>query len=323
MDVGVRCVSVDEPQHIYDMGCRWCRVSLYWPSIQPEEDIFDFSYYEPIVVKAHELGMNITAELYPFRQTFPDEHWTWRGARGMVPDPNIWQEYVSTVVKRFKKYIQHWEIWCEPNCMSCNPMNYYDTDSFTSVLINTSKIIRDIDASAKIVAGGLWLNNLTLMYINALTQPDVLPHFDAIGWHYYLMASSHAAKDFIIWKDSLAKWMEFIRSRIPEQYPIWMTEFGIPTILGDSDILDTSTRGPVIGLSYDEQAEWFTQFAETASNEWNLDKVFFLILKDIGDQSRHFGFSTGLQLPDGSPKPIIDRILQFETFNRNRESQQL
>lgn len=321
MDVGVRCVSVDEPKHIHDMGCRWSRVSLHWPSIQPERGVFDFSYYEPIVAKAAELGLSMTAELYPFRQTFPDDHWTWRGARGMVPDPGAWQDFVCTVVNRFKKYIQHWEIWCEPNCMSCNPMNYYDTDSFIHVLKTTSTMIRDIDSSARIVAGGLWLNGLTRMYIDALAKPDVLPYFDVVSWHYYLMASSNDARHFAASKDILDKWMRFIRSRFPEHYPIWITEFGIPTKMGDSELLDSSTRGQIIGLSLDEQAEWFSEFAETASREWDLDKVFFLILKDIGDQGRHFGFSTGLQLPDGTPKPIIESISQFEMSKRCTDGQ--
>jgi len=312
MDVGVRCVSVDEPQYIHDMGCNWCRLSLHWPIIQPEQDIFDFSYYEPILLRAAELGMSITVELYPFRKAFPDEQWIWQGAKGMIPDPIIWENYVSVVVKRFKNYVHHWEIWCEPNCMSCNPMNYYDTDSFIQVLINTSNIIRNIDSSSHIVAGGLWLNNLTLTYINALTQPEVLPYYDIISWHYYLMASSHDAKSFASCKESLTKWMEYIRLRVPKQYPIWITEFGIPTKVGESDLLDTTTKGQVIGLSLNEQADWFTEFAETASREWDIDKLFFLILRDIGDQSRHFGFSTGLQLPDGTPKPIVDHIKQFE-----------
>jgi len=106
-----------------EMGCKWLYFDICWPRIQPAPEVFDFSYYDPLIEKCHRSGINVIGMVSSRRVTFPDDHWIWNNHHGMMPDFEAWERFLGEVTNRYKHVIQHWEVWSEPNCVACNPID--------------------------------------------------------------------------------------------------------------------------------------------------------------------------------------------------------
>ena len=296
------------------LGCRRGYIDFSWDMIQPHKDVFDFSYYDPIVDAAREAGLELAASIYSQRgfDYFPDGCYIWHNHRGMMPDPGAWQHYLRAVVARYGDIVRYWEIWSEPNCKACNPMSYYDPGLYFDVLKLGSTTIRDVDSSAKVILGGIWPYSLSAGYFETLIDKGAADYFDILSWHFFLMAQNKNALDFSLWKPSLSKWVDYFRSLISQDYPMWMMEFGLPTKAPESEYLYTRTRGQIVGLSEAGQADWFSQFAEAADREWGIGTLVWLMLSDVENPDFHYIKTTGMLRVDGSEKPVRQRIADFQ-----------
>ena len=313
------CYPVPEAyRYSQKLGCRKGYLDICWPRIQPEPGVYDFSYYDPVIAEAKAAGLELIGMVSSRRSTFPDGHWIWHNHRGMMPDPGTWGEFLEVVASRYKETIRYWEVWSEPNCLACNPMCYYDYELYLEVLKLASSRIRTADPTAKIMLGGLWFNTTTYNFSKALLTPQNVELFDIFSFHFFLMTPLHATVGFDSWHEPLTRWIEYFRSKLPQGYPIWMGEFGLPTKRGERDELRSSTVGRVVGLSEQAQAEWFAQFAEAADKEWDLGTVVWVCLQDEATENGTFNENLGLMRADGSAKPVQALIEQFQ---RNKAAQ--
>ena len=300
------------------LGCRLGYLDLSWALIQPEPEVFDFSYYDPIVQQAAASGLKLTGAVYSQRggRYFPDDHWIWREHRGMMPDPAAWSRFLATVVDRYQSVIRFWEVWSEPNCIDCNPMSYYDPALYRDeVLPLASRTIRGVDPSAKIVLGGIWLNHLLQQYVEQLfAGGKAAEYFDIFSWHFFLMVNDRRHLPLAVWKEPLCRLMEFFRRLLPGGCPIWITEFGLPTTAERGKTLRSSTRGEILSLSEEEQVDWFSQFAELAETDWNIELLVWLMLADrqTSTDPNHFTHYLGLLRADGTEKPVARHIAQLQ-----------
>jgi len=307
------------------LGCRLGYLDISWAIIQPEPDVFDFSYYDPIVAEAAQSGLTLTAMVSSQRgiRYFPDGHWIWENSRGMMPDPAAWSRFLAVVVERYRQVIRFWEVWSEPNCLDCNPMSYYDPLLYREFLALASRTIRGADPTAKVVLGGIWLNHLLQDYVEALLAGgEALQYFDILSWHFFLLAGHRKHLSFAVWKDPLSRLMDFFRKQLPQDYPIWITEFGLPTTADPADLLHTSTLGEILGLTEEEQADWFSQFAEIAEREWDIGVLVWLMLADTetSAEAEHFSSNLGLLRADRTEKPVAARIAQLQARQRARRT---
>ncbi|MFB3882709.1 MAG: hypothetical protein ACE149_15690 [Armatimonadota bacterium] len=296
-----------------DLSCRWSYLSIDWRRIQPKAGVFTFDEYDRPVQDAQALGLQLIGDLSSAPGSFPDDHCIWRNSQGMMPDLGLWREYVSAIVNRYGDTIRCWEVWSEPNCRSCNPMSYYDAELYSRLLATTSKVIREIDSSARVIIGGLWLNSLTPDYVDALFRSGAADHFDIFNFHLYPMPPSRESIPFPLWRSTLSQWVDFFRNKLPEGCPIWMTEFGISTRTAASEVLYTRTRGEVVAMTEEEQADWFSGFAEAADEEWDLATVIWYRLRDVEDPTHYYAATHGILRPDGSAKPVRERIAQWQS----------
>ena len=299
----------DVIQFAQEVGCKWLYIDICWPRIQPEPETFDFSYYDPIVERCAQAGINLVATIASQRVTFPDGYWIWNNHRGMMPDMDAWSRFVGTTTARYQHAIKYWEIWSEPNCVACNPMGYYRPQVYRQLLQTASSTIRAIDSSAKIVMGGLWFANMLPYFLeNFFADAAIFDSFDIFNWHFYLIVSRRESIPFKVWEEPLDHWMKYFKKFLPSDFPIWMTEFGIPTRQADSEFLYSRTRGQIVGLEEAEQAEWFGQFLEKADRDWGIELLVWLMLADRVDPTYYYSNATGILRPDGSPKPIKQLI---------------
>lgn len=103
-------------------GFHWIRVDFNWWAMEPSNNNFQWGQTDPVVNKAHEMGLNIFATLSYTPQWAAADQNCQNGAGedgGCNPKPFAsvaeWQNYVSTVVTRYKGKITHWGMWNEPN----------------------------------------------------------------------------------------------------------------------------------------------------------------------------------------------------------------
>ena len=326
MEIALCHPTLEAIRYAPTLGCRIGYIELSWSLIQPEPGVFDFSYYDPMVQQAAELGITLIGTVASQRglHYFPHrEWWIWNNHRGMMPDPEAWQYFLTTTVARYRSVIRGWEIWPEPNCLDCNPMSYYDPALYRELLAFTSGTIRSVDPTAKLVLGGIWLNSQVQDYLEVLFEDrSIFEYFDIFSWHFYVMAQRREQIPFKIWQEPLCRLMKFFRSKLPADYPVWVTEFGLPTTTDLSKILCTSTRGGIVGMSETEQADWFTRFAQLAEDEWGIDLLVWLMLADEvnPDNPDHFSSTVGLLRTDGSEKPAAARLAQLQAANRAKRS---
>jgi GH35 family endo-1,4-beta-xylanase len=313
MEIGFSPHPSSDYRTIRNLGCRWGYLMVELPWVQPEEGLFDFSYSDPLVAEAGEADIELLAAVATTRKLFPQSDWTWRRSRGMMPDPGPWREFLRAMVARYRDVVRSWEIWSEPNCYTCNPMSYYDHDLYRDLLALSAEAIRSVDSSARIVLGGLWLNEMAPAYLDGLLATgDAIDHFDVFNWHLYPLPRTRESIPFPLWKDMLAQWIDFFRSRLPEGFPVWVTEFGIATRTPDSDILHSRMAPEIVGFTEEEQADWFSEFAEAASEEWGIGRLVWLRVRDDEDPTHHFFSTTGVLRPDGSEKPVARRVSEHQ-----------
>lgn len=318
------CYPVPEAyDYAAKLGCSKGYLDICWPRIQPEKGEFDFSYYDPVMEAATAADLELIGMVSSRRNTFPDGHWIWDNHRGMLPDRDNWSGFLKEVVKRYRDTIRYWEVWSEPNCLACNPMCYYDPEVYLEVLKTASAAIREADPSAKILLGGIWLNQVTRKYLDKLLgELGGADYFDIFSWHFFLMTPFNNCKPFSFWKESLTRWVEYFRSMIPAHYPLWITEFGVPTRRADSPLLNTSTKGRIVGVTEEEQADFFGEFWETAESEWDTGTLVWICLKDQFNEARPYDFNDNLGMlrVDWSEKPVQRLAAEFQARSAGRQA---
>lgn len=234
---------------------------------------------------ARGFGIKLIAQIDFHRNGFPNSHWTWRDTDGILPDMKAWGEYLRGLVKQYRDDIHLWEVWSEPNCAGCNPMSHYDYAAYSRVLATASNAIHSADPSARVILGGLWLPNLSPMYVEGLFQMGVMEYIDIFGIHFYPIPGSRRCIPFQYWKPKLDEWMSYFHEKLSAECPIWITEFGIPAATQDSEFLYTRASGKLVGMTEEDQSEWFTQFIRVAKDQWNVELVNWSQLNDYYEVS--------------------------------------
>jgi len=91
-------------------------------------------------------------------------------------------DYVRFIVRHFKGRIQYYEIWGEPDRGS--PLQYIEVADYINLVKRTVPVIRQEDPEAKIVVGGLVLQEpQSRDYLFSILRSDVMPLVDAVSWH--------------------------------------------------------------------------------------------------------------------------------------------
>ncbi|MFH1244465.1 MAG: glycosyl hydrolase [bacterium] len=161
---------------------------------------------------------------------------------------NKWEEYLSTLVDRYKNSVKYWEISFEPNYSGCQFALH--PDRYVSFLQSTASTIRQHDSGAKIILGRL-LPNQNANYLSTLLQNGAGSSFDivSLGGPYQCESYGNASS-----------WITAIRRVISK--PIWLTEV-LCTSDSDGDGLSDSAGD-------DLQKTFISQIYRSGAN-----KVFF------------------------------------------------
>ena len=140
--------------------------------------------------------------------------------------PDSWKQFVRLMVKRYRNYVDAWEIWNEPDSSSyLSPHSNWKT--YRPILKAGSEIVRQYDADAIVLPGAV--SDLTSVTFTKQLYQHGRRYFDDFNLHPYY-CDEYVANGKSL--DQLSADVEQIlqvvqRYRTDER--IWVTEFGCST----------------------------------------------------------------------------------------------
>ena len=207
--------TLEEAEYMKAGGIETVRVSLPWAGVQPHRHSkFEWSGFDASVSVATEAGLEVLPTLYgppkwavhkettlPARTALQRRGWTAflkAAAKRYGPRGEFWQEHkqvgpAPTFQPRLKETpIKTWQIWNEENFFYFSyPVS---APLYGSLLTISSKAIKSVEPSAKILIGGLFARPQVhgkrgvsaVDFLKALYRyPGIKNRFDGIDLHPY------------------------------------------------------------------------------------------------------------------------------------------
>lgn len=201
---------------------------LIWSNVETSDGTFDFTREDAVLTSLEQkpiVGL--------FSSQYADGTTPWDELMGDdTPEKSMTTEqedYIGTVVDRYKDYVKYWEIGNEMAHWELTNPGEFSVEEQGAWLASVSEVIREHDADAIIVLSGL-------ISITDDNVDDWLPGavagggtdwFDVVGYHYY------------------GRWQGFNNERAGLQAvmedlgiadkPVWMTETGTSSDSSNTD----------------------------------------------------------------------------------------
>ncbi len=284
---------------VAELGITWVREDLHWHRVQPAPDVWDWTFTDAALYELRERNIHVLGVLgpsvgwaTPFRGDRPDD------VSFYAPDPDEFVAYARAVVTRYKNYVQHWEIWNEPdNPLFWQPMP--DPRAYARLLRETSAAIKEVDPQAQVLIGGF--NPFDTTFIRAVADAGAWDSFDIIAIHPYVDPSSPEESNLQAALDKIRALNYRFGSR-----PIWATEIGWASGPGDRDAAGQTDE--------QEQASFLVRSLLLL---WGagVEQSFWYMLKD--DHHNPYGLiSYGRGRTDFDPALRKPAFAAFRTLNR-------
>lgn len=241
-------------------GIGWARTDFDWTTVQPRQDVWDFSMIDATVDEAEQAGIEILPILAY------DVAW----ARPAYKHLDAWLEYVRKTVGRYKDRLRAWEVWNEPDLEQFwkdtpDPANY------TILLKATYEEIKKIDPELTVVLGGL--SGIPYEYIEGIYKAQGAAYFDVMAVHPYRYPETPEARSLA---DDLSQLRELMARYGDADKPVWITEIGWPTHLGQSETLESIVRSGLNAVNPDKR-QWTLAVLDDPAYavQWNLSDTQF------------------------------------------------
>jgi len=267
------------------IGIKWSREEMSWSYIESQPGQWRFDRYDTAVDVAYSHGISLFGLLdycVGWASTAPpdaERRWCW------IPNINAWKNYVHHVVDRYKDKIKHWQIWNEPNIsVFWQPEpNFVD---YAKLLKASHEVIKKIDPDAKIL--GCNTSRCDQDFIEGTFKEGGFDCMDILGVHPYRYPRTPEETDFIGDMQKLVVLME----QYGEAKPIWITEVGWPTHLGDAR---SSTE--------EKQAAMIVRLYIQAIVSGCVEKICWYDYRNDGLDQNYNEHNFGILHRDFTPKP--------------------
>lgn len=257
-----------------EIGVKWTRLGASWSAVEKEKGNYDWTETDKAFEVALKNGITpfITIgggnSLYSKLSTYDDPKLA--EIYGYRPEPPVkdpaamkaFLDFAGATVERYKDNIDYWEIWNEPN-----HRNYWgappDGKEYGKLLLETAKLIRDIDPGCKIIGGSMAGINPKFTEDFLSVGSDQL--IDIISYHNYgAVPEERVYKAIELWE---------VIDRYNPDIELWQGECGYPS---HSSSRDYRGRAPW-GLNI--QAKWLLRqsFVDTYYCKATLSNYFKLV----------------------------------------------
>jgi len=264
----------------------WLRQPFNWPNIEPIKGMFNFWQTDFWVSEA---AKNNVAVL-PILMRTPA--WAGPEMNGPARDLNDWSNFVKKIVGRYKDRVKYWEIWNEPDSQFFQGT----PEQYAEVLKVAYKAIKETDPEAQVLIGGVAdlekeVESKNHHFLKQVLDAGAGNYFDVFAFHGY---GGMTPQDPVGPAIRAAK---KIRDEYNGKWPLWITEFGVPT--GGKD-----------AFSEEEQAKILEKAIKTCHHE-NVPLIWHR-LHDLNPAEKgEREASYGIIRFDGTHKPAYDVLLNL------------
>ena len=273
-------------------GAGLYRTLIDWRSAEPARDRYDWTLPDAIYAAMLKRGVRplfLIAWAPPWARDplIPCENQHCHFPPAPAHDRE-WREFAALMAQRYPRSAGI-EIWNEPN--ESTGWNWEaDPERFADLLRQAYEAIKKVNPSMPVISGGLSNRyesgdgSLAVSdFAERLFRAGGIAHLDGVGVHPYAPPNG---------LDRLNRPLDVVRSMMPQQRPIWVTEVG------------TSTTGGPLGASEQEQARAAVTAYDTFRRDPNVRAILIHTL--IEPQPQHTSpenVGYGVVRGDLSPKP--------------------
>lgn len=193
---------------LFNLGAKWVKISIN--EIEPESVLgngivsADWSRSEFLVSENQEKcvealldnGFSITYILSFWDKFNHPGGWEPLVSRFRTQEEiDRYLDFVRFIVQHFKGRIRYYEIWNEPN--NKPPLQWIQLVDYINLVKQTIPVIKQEDPDAKIVIGGIVLQNEEdRQYLFGLLTSDVMELVDVVSWHAMFGVSPESSSEY-------------------------------------------------------------------------------------------------------------------------------
>lgn len=219
-------------------GAAWVRVEVPWPLIEPSSGVWDWSRMDALMQASQTAGEPI----------LPILSWTppWAGGGTALNQPatNVsdWTTFVTNLVQRYGSRFPAVDVWNEPD--GGHYLFNGSAQTYVASILNPaySAIKAVAPALAVIEAGSANDAGSCCPFISAVLADG--GKFDIASFHNYAGT----------WGAEASSYRSILNSAGRSATPIWMTEFGVQSSLGDQSAALQQVFGGSVAL---QAAAWY------------------------------------------------------------------
>ena len=273
-------------------GIRWARIDLTWDTVEPARGQFQWEIVDQIVHDAQANGVHLVAILGycpPWASSGPSRHDPPRNRKE-------WRAFVSAIVGRYRRCINDWILWNEPNSKTFfrGSLEQFIHDVFipgARAAKAANPLCRIVGPDLAHLTGSSWDKWLDRILEEAGGYIDVVSHHCYKGKPADVFRELDGATTF----RRRPTVYEILKKRHMLEKPFWLTEVG--------------WRSDRVGQ--DHQAGYIISLLKRVQRSAWIRKVF---IYDLRDSRQQVGY--GLLNIDGSPKESFIAVRGFIAASR-------
>ena len=193
---------------------KWVREHFQMEVLVGDNSELWFERYDLIIEKYKELDIKVIGML-AYNKDYNDFR---------VPNKNEWQEFVASVVNRYKDDVKVWEIWNEQD--SPDYLTPNNPKAYASILKPAYRVIKLIDPQAKVITGGLSWPNIYFAKRMYKRYPN---YFDGLGVHLYYGEEFYEEDKSLHALEFDLDRLRRLQKKYKPNHKIWITEHGCST----------------------------------------------------------------------------------------------
>ncbi len=169
-------------------GVSWIRLQSGWQRTEREKGVYDFAWLDAIVDSLLALGLRPWMCLCYGNALYGSGAEKVFGAVGVPPvfteeQRRAWSAYVTASVAHFRGRVDVWEVWNEPDNLSCWKHGVSGAE-YGRFVIDTAAAARAADPDAKVVGGSMcqWPDT---PWLHELIDTGALDDLWGFSYHWY------------------------------------------------------------------------------------------------------------------------------------------
>jgi hypothetical protein len=262
-----------------ELGIKWARVSVDWPSVEDHHGVFHFELLDYTLKALKEQG--ITTYLC-FHNGHPIHTNGVQNPLVSATSREAWTHFIEVLVKRYKDVVDYWELWNEPNYKSFWKPEPSAPEYLEMVKISVPVILQH-DSGSKILCGGV--ARFDVPYLKELLVLGISNYVDVVQVHPYneipeacIMRISRTVKTpkwYMPASNKAEELVELVKNS-GKDIEIWQGECGYPSTFNSRG---WNGNGP---YSENIQAKWILRRGLTDLSYGAKVSTYFLFREQTG-----------------------------------------